>query len=259
MLRAAAVAFCLAAFTLPAAAADYLPIPGGSFASVLPPDGKAAPAIVAPFRLRSLPVTNAEFLDFVRTHRQWDRRRIASLFGDSQYLAHWSGPSELGAAGRNQPVTRVSWFAAEAFCESEHARLPTWYEFEFVAAADESHADARGDPAWRERILDWYARPSTTALPDVGSTPKNFYGARDVHGLIWEWVGDYASLMISGDNRDQGDPDLLKFCGAGALSTQDRENYAILMRIALLSSLKAADTTANLGFRCAKDATGDGK
>jgi formylglycine-generating enzyme required for sulfatase activity len=77
--------------------------------------------------------------------------------------------------------------------------------------------------------------------------------------LIWEWVGDYASLMISGDNRNQGDPDLLKFCGAGALSTQDRENYAILMRIALLSSLKAADTTANLGFRCAKDATGDGR
>jgi len=102
MLRAAAAALCLAAFTLPAAAADYVAIPGGSFASVLPPDGKAAPATVAPFRLRSLPVTNAEFLDFVRANPQWDRGRIASLFGDSQYLAHWSGPSNLGGAGRNQ-------------------------------------------------------------------------------------------------------------------------------------------------------------
>jgi sulfatase modifying factor 1 len=259
MLRSAAAALCLAAFTLPAAATDYVTIPGGSFASVLPPDGKAAPAIVAPFRLRSLPVTNAEFLEFVRANPQWARFRIASLFADGQYLSHWAGPLSLGEAGRNQPVTHVSWFAAEAYCESERARLPTWYEFEYVAAADESHADARSDPAWRERILDWYARPSTTALPDVDGTPKNFYGARDMHGLVWEWVGDYASLMISGDNRDQGDPDLLKFCGAGALSTQDRENYAILMRIALLSSLKAADTTANLGFRCAKDATGDGK
>ena len=258
MFRAAAAALCLAAFALPASAADYVPIPGGSFASVLPPDGKAAPASVAPFRLRSLPVTNAEFLDFVRANPRWQRGRIALLFADSQYLVQWNGPLNLGAAGRNQPVTRVSWFAAEAFCESEHARLPTWYEFEFAAAADESRVDARSDPAWRERILDWYARPSTTALPDVGSTADNFYGVRDMHGLIWEWVGDYASLMISGDNRDQGDPDLLKFCGAGALSTQDRENYAILMRIALLSSLKAADTTANLGFRCAKNATGDG-
>ena len=32
------------------------------------------------------------------------------------------------------------------------------------------------------------------------------------------------------------------------------ENYAILMRIALLSSLNAQQTTRNLGFRCARDA-----
>ena len=258
MFRVAAAVLCLAAFALPTAAADYVSVPGGSYSSVLPPDGKFAPAVVAAFRLRTLPVTNAEFLDFVRANPQWARFRIASLFADGQYLSHWAGPLSLGGAGRNQPVTHVSWFAAQAYCESEQARLPTWYEFEYAAAADESHADARGDEAWREHILDWYSRPSTTALPDVGSTPKNFYGVYDMHGLIWEWVGDYASLMISGDNRDQGDPDLLKFCGAGALSTQDRENYAILMRIAMLSALKAADTTANLGFRCAKAATGNG-
>jgi len=258
MLRAATAVLCMAAFTLPAAAADYVTVPGGSYSSVLPPDGKFAPAVVAGFRLRTLPVTNGEFLDFVRANPQWARFRIASLFADGQYLSHWAGPLSLGGAGRNQPVTHVSWFAAEAYCESEQARLPTWYEFEYAAASDESHADARGDEAWREHILDWYSRPSTTALPDVGSTPKNFYGVYDMHGLIWEWVGDYAGLMISGDNRDQGDPDLLKFCGAGALSTQDRENYAILMRVAMLSALKAADTTANLGFRCAKGATGDG-
>jgi formylglycine-generating enzyme required for sulfatase activity len=60
--------------------------------------------------------------------------------------------------------------------------------------------------------------------------------------------------MVSSDNREQGDPDLLKYCGAGALSVADRENYAVLMRTALLSSLRAADTTRNLGFRCARDA-----
>ena len=174
MLRAATAVLCMAAFTLPAAAADYVTVPGGSYSSVLPPDGKFAPAVVAAFRLRTLPVTNGEFLDFVRANPQWARFRIASLFADGQYLSHWAGPLSLGGAGRNQPVTHVSWFAAEAYCESEQARLPTWYEFEYAAASDESHADARGDEAWREHILDWYSRPSTTALPDVGSTPKNF-------------------------------------------------------------------------------------
>jgi hypothetical protein len=58
--------------------------------------------------------------------------------------------------------------------------------------------------------------------------------------------------MVASDSREQGDPDLLKFCGAGAISMQEKENYAVLMRIAMLCALKAADTTNNLGFRCAK-------
>ena len=64
-------------------------------------------------------------------------------------------------------------------------------------------------------------------------------------------------MLVSSDNRDQGDPDLMKFCGAGALSTDDRENYAVLMRIAMLSALEAEDTTVNLGFRCARDPLGE--
>jgi formylglycine-generating enzyme required for sulfatase activity len=59
---------------------------------------------------------------------------------------------------------------------------------------------------------------------------------------------------VSSDSRNQGDPDKLKFCGAGALSVSDRDDYAVLMRLAMLSSLEADYTTANLGFRCAADA-----
>ncbi len=77
---------------------------------------------------------------------------------------------------------------------------------------------------------------------------------RDLHGLVWEWVEDFNALMISGDSRNQGDPDILKFCGTGALALEDRSNYALAMRLALLSSLQANATTTNLGFRCAQDA-----
>jgi formylglycine-generating enzyme required for sulfatase activity len=150
-----------------------------------------------------------------------------------------------------QPVTRVSWFAAQAYCESEGARLPTWYEWEYAAAADRTRRDARADPAWRESILGWYARPSNVALPVVGGV-ANAYGVRDMNGLVWEWVDDFNALMVASDSRQQGDPDLLKFCGAGAISMQEKDNYAVLMRIAMLSALKAANTTNNMGFRCAK-------
>ena len=76
---------------------------------------------------------------------------------------------------------------------------------------------------------------------------------QDLHGLVWEWTDDFSSLLVSNDNRVQGDADKTKFCGAGALSMDDRENYAVLMRVAMLSSLEARDTTSSLGFRCAKD------
>jgi formylglycine-generating enzyme required for sulfatase activity len=237
---------------LPAVAADYVALPGGTFTSVLPADGKAAPAQVAPFRLRTELVTNAEFLAFVKAHPAWRRDKVARILADARYLTQWASADTLGdEVLPRQPVTRVSWFAAQAYCESERARLPSWYEWEFAAAADATRRDARADPAWRESILGWYARPSNTALPDVGGI-ANVYGVRDINGLVWEWVDDFNALMVASDSREQGDPDLLKFCGAGAISLQEKENYAVLMRIAMLSALKAANTTNNMGFRCAK-------
>ncbi|KAA0071991.1 formylglycine-generating enzyme family protein [Rhodanobacter sp. T12-5] len=251
-MRALALACLGLLLALPAAAAEYAALPGGTFTSVLPADGKAAPAQVAPFRLRTELVTNAEFLAFVKAHPAWRRDKVARILADARYLTQWASADTLGdEVLPRQPVTRVSWFAAQAYCESERARLPSWYEWEFAAAADATRRDARADPAWRESILGWYSRPSTTALPQIGGA-ANIYGVRDINGLVWEWVDDFNALMVASDSRDQGDPDLLKFCGAGALSMQDKENYAVLMRIAMLSALKAADTTNNMGFRCAK-------
>src|SRR3546814_765428 len=103
------------------------------------------------------------------------------------------------------------------------------------------------------RILNWYSQPSNHALPRAGLQTPNAWGVQDLHGLVWEWTDDFSSLLVSRDNRVQGDADNLKFCGAGALSMDDRENYAVLMRVAMLSSLDAGNTTANLGFRCARD------
>lgn len=252
------IAFICALLAVPAVAADYAALPGGQFASVLPADAQDAAVVVAPFRLRITPVTNAQFLAFVTAHPQWRRDRTPIVFAEPRYLSQWQSASVLGSGALPaQPVTQVSWFAAQAFCENEGARLPTWNEWEFAAAADARRADARGDPAWREQILSWYSRPSTLPLPAVGGG-SNFYGIRDLHGLVWEWVGDFNALLVASDSRDQNDPDRLKFCGAGALSLRDRDNYAVLMRIAMLSALKAADTTANLGFRCAKDGAGEG-
>jgi formylglycine-generating enzyme required for sulfatase activity len=234
--------------------ADYVKLPGGNFRTALKYEDRKGDTRVAPFAMMRKPVTNAEFLAFTRANPQWQRDRVGRVFAEPRYLAHWAAPDKLGSkALPQQPVVQVSWFAAQAYCKSQGARLPTWDEWEYAAAADETRRDARRDPAWRERILRWYSRPSNQALPRTGLQTPNAYGVQDLHGLVWEWTEDFSSLLVSADNRDQGDADNAKFCGAGALSMDDRDNYAVLMRVAMLSSLEAEVTTTNLGFRCAKD------
>ncbi|HEY5807276.1 MAG TPA: formylglycine-generating enzyme family protein [Povalibacter sp.] len=226
---------------------------GGQFESVLPPAPGIKQVTVADFRLDRVPVTNEQFARFVRRHPEWQRDRVARVFADEGYLSHWRSPSDFGPELRKQPVIQVSWFAASAYCEERGARLPRWHEWEYVAAASGALADARKDDAWRQTILSWYSQSARGSVAEVGKTPANFHGIQDLHGVIWEWVDDLSSMMVSGDNREQSDPDTLRFCGPGALTMEQKENYAILMRIAMLSSMQASYTSATMGFRCATD------
>jgi formylglycine-generating enzyme required for sulfatase activity len=254
------VLLLLTAITLATQAANALPevkylnIPGGEFHTVLPLVENIKTVTVNPFALSDRPVTNGEFLAFVVKNPQWRRGSVQGLFSDNRYLAHWLSPLTLGDnAPTDAPVTHISWFAAVAYCEMQNARLPTWHEWELAAAADEQRNDAREDPAWRQSILDWYAKPTPERFSAVKQRPANTYGVHDLHGLVWEWVLDFNGMLVTSDNREPGSLDKLEFCGAGALTMEQKEQYAVLMRIAMLSSLEANYTTRNMGFRCAKD------
>ena len=233
---------------------EFVRIPGGEFRSVIPEADGDNLVAVDDFLVQAAPVTNAEFLRFVLHHPEWQRGKAVSLFVDDQYLSNWSGPISLAPeSGAQKPVTRVSWFAANSYCEWQDARLPSWYEWEFIAAANEKMADARELPEWRQNILSWYSQTGGNSLVDVRSRAANYYQVFDTHGLVWEWVDDFNAFLVSGDNREQGGADQLQFCGAGAISMEEKENYAVLMRVALLSALEARYTTRNLGFRCARE------
>ncbi len=224
----------------------------GIFHSVISEDEGDNEIDLPVFLLDRRPVTNREFLQFIDTNPEWRRDHVIRLFADTGYLSHWISATELGPdVDAEQPLTHVSWFSATAYCEAKGARLPRWYEWEFAAAADVTRADARDDPIWRQQILNWYATPGGRSLAPIAQRAANFYGVYDLHGLVWEWVEDYNALLVAADSREQGGADKIRFCGAGALSMERKEDYAVLMRIAMLSSLEAAYTTRNLGFRCA--------
>jgi formylglycine-generating enzyme required for sulfatase activity len=226
----------------------------GTYRPLYPPSPAEAEVPVKAFLLDRLPVTNGEFVEFVRAHPEWQRDRVPGVFADEGYLSHWAAPKALGPdVAERQPVVRVSWFAAKAYCAARGARLPTEAEWELAAAASRTQADGRGDRVWREQILAWYSRPNPPRLPVVGATSANYWGVHDLYGLVWEWVLDFNSAMLTTDARKTGDKNGLTFCGGGAINATDKANYPSFMRVAFRSSLRADYTTNNLGFRCAAD------
>jgi formylglycine-generating enzyme required for sulfatase activity len=227
-------------------------IPEATYRPLFRGEKDAKEVRVAAFRLDERPVTNGEFLAFVRESPKWQRSQVKRLFADERYLAHWASDLDLGDARVEQPVTNVSWFAAKTFAASKGKRLPTTAEWELAASAGFTVRDGAKDRDFQAELARWYATPSPSVLPDAGGR-ANVFGVRDLHGLVWEWTSDFNSAMVTGDARGDTGLDRQLFCGAGSVGAKDTGNFAAFMRFGFRSSLRAGYTVHNLGFRCAKD------
>jgi formylglycine-generating enzyme required for sulfatase activity len=242
-LRAAAAP--PSADTTPAAMAL---IPAGVYIPFTVDPKDSGQEAVAAFWLDAYPVTNAEFLAFVRANPSWRRSQVSRLFADSSYLLNWAGDLDPGpAAPPGSPVVHVSWFAARAYAQWKGKRLPTTAEWELAASAGYTRPDGKNDPQLKQDLYAWLARTVPAVLPPVTASRANYYGIHGLHGLVWEWVDDFNSALITGL-----DPNLT--CAAGASDVKDTGDYAAFMRRALRSSLQANNTTSSLGFRCARSA-----
>ena len=199
------------------------------------------------------PVSSENFLAFVKQNKRWRKSQIKKLFADGNYLNNWKNDTILPSDVKpNSPITNVSWYAANAYCECQGKRLATVDEWEFVAMANENVADARKIEEYNQYILDCYEKPKTFNN-EIGKTFKNYYGVYDLHGLVWEWTSDFNSILLTGESRSDVTTDKNLFCGSGSLNASDLMNYAAFIRYAFRGSIKANYAVKNLGFRCVKD------
>ena len=193
-------------------------VPGGTFMLGATPaepfvfdnEKWAHPVQVQPFRIRSTPVTNAEFGAFVydggysrrecwsRQGWSWRQRENAEhpLFWMRDAEGRWY-ERQFGVPARLlpwHPVVHVNWYEAQAYCRWAGRRLPTEAEWEVAATFDPLTGRKRrfpwgNDPPSSERAnLDYRAAGTVDvrALPD-GDSPV---GCRQMIGNVWEWVAD---------------------------------------------------------------------
>ncbi len=220
-----------------------VPIPSGYYEPLFKNDSTEKEK-VEKFYLDVYPVTNREFLEFVKANSKWRKSNVKRIFADVSYLKDWESDLELGKNINSEgPVTNVSWFAAKAFAEWKGKRLPSVAEWEYVISSEKNI----------KNISEWYSKLSPDKIPPIGSTEKNSFGVYDMYGLIWEWTYDFNTSLVTGESRGDGELERNLFCGNGSSSSKDVKNYPAFMRYGYRSSLKANFTTHNLGFRCAKD------
>ncbi len=227
-------------------------IQAGSYTPLFKQDEEADEIQVESFYLDQFQVTNNQFAEFIKKFPKWKPENIKPIFTDKNYLRQFNDQSQKDI--NNKPVTNISWFAAKAYCKSLGKRLPTVDEWEYVGQASEDKVNGTDDPKYRQQILQWYAKPSFFKLPDVENTIPNYWKVYGMHGVVWELVSDFNTSLVTGESRGDSQLEQDLFCGAGAASSVDPNDYAAFMRYALRSSYEAHYTLSSLGFRCARDA-----
>jgi iron(II)-dependent oxidoreductase len=160
---------------------------------------------VPAFRIGRVPVTNAEWRDFIAdggyrqpqwwSERGWSHRQEAGLEAPMFWNAGAGTRTRFGHVEdipADEPVQHVTFFEAEAYAAWAGARLPTEMEWEKACAWDPSTGARRRFP--------WGASEPTTALANlggealrpapVGAYPAgaSAYGAEQLLGDVWEWT-----------------------------------------------------------------------
>ena len=192
--------------------------PAGSAAFAYDNESPRHRVLVAPFRLASRPVSNAEYREFIRDggyrcpqlwlSEGWDRACAegwaAPLYWDRGLEAEFTlaGPRALDP---DAPVAHLSGYEADAFARWAGARLPTEFEWEHAAAP----LPVEGNLAGSGRL-----HPGGPARPR-GTGPERMYGD------AWEWtsssyaaypgfrplpgaVGEYNGKFMSGQQVLRG-------------------------------------------------------
>ncbi len=188
-----------------------------------------------PFKISSTEITNAQFEQFMPSHKE--------LRGKNKF-----------SSKDDEAVIYVSWYEAVEFCrwlsekEGKNYRLPTEAEWEYVCRAGSTGPYSIGDRALPKSLLkrqEQTAEPKPVPLKGKRGE-ANPWGIYDMHGNVEEWCLDWYGLYSAEPQTNPAGPDkgISRVVRGGSHNTP-----ASFLRSANRSSLMPDDRTVFTGFR----------
>ncbi len=175
---------------------------------------------------------------------------------DPASRVEFSGSAATPKSGyENHPMTMVSWFGANAYCQYYGWRLPTEIEWEKAARGTDERPFPWGEEIRRENANFYASRDPFEAMSSFGSrtSPVGFYngqkygdyqtldsaspyGLYDMAGNVWQWTGDVYEGMH------------YRFMRGGS-----KDTYEMDLRIWVRNNATPTYVSPGVGFRCARD------
>ncbi len=164
--------------TVPAATITYRLHANDEFIPY-PNTGREITVTVDSFLIDRYPVTNEQYLQFIRATRYIPA-------DTSNYLRHWERGMPLSGQER-YPVVWITIEDARAYAQWAGKRLPTEAEWQLAAQGTDQRQWPWGDEFHATKCNNGFGRPTPVDAFPKGESP---YGAADLVGNVWQMTAD---------------------------------------------------------------------
>lgn len=251
------------AYVLP----EMIPIKGGMFTigDEAYEDSQPLQQIEVPdFRLGKYPVTNAEFVCFMRDYRSatvkagpYQGQEI--IEGDSWSMQRAEDGWFVDEQYKDHPVINVSWYGANAYAEwlsqksGNRYRLPSESEWEYAARGGQQSKFFKYAGSNNIKEVAWFNQNSPEQTLPVGLKKANELGLHDMSGNVREWCADHWRANyndIPKDGRPYIDPDNFEKDYFFAVVRGGSWNYInVYCRVSYRFNWLPYNRNSNVGFR----------